>query len=491
MTYNQCWLGIVGGWGADRDELMRYLGMGLAILAVLGSSTPAMAQSQAVLGGAADENTEAACLVIGGIWRGNPAEIKAIESIPVPSSYKAGYATAGPECEVPYPAANLLGWHGRFGTEQSSLAAVAYLRERERAYLKQARRAAAIVKSERARIAKLPVEKQQERSAREDLGNATSEMGSALLEMAVMGNDIMFVAERFSSARLRDHAARLILTYDSFGQELPLPTEVAEKAVIEGGKCTPECQFARRLKANDRKAAIDTLRLRVALFDAQTSKANVNAFVKLVIQSDRPEYQNLDQYVYHGYGFCDLPKNAPEAVVKICREDFNFQHRALDHAYYNAMARELTGDFAVPRSDSFEYFFAREQAHGGSSDHARGAGDDRGVTLQRTQALARWEQARSGKRTNGRPDIHGMNDGLALLMKATDKISPLDDPVLFRKMATKALQWDAEMAALDSEKYAGLIGRLKPELDYYRSVLPQLDAIVAGEHKAINIRKTP
>lgn len=490
MTYAQCWTEIAVGCGADMGKLMQYLGVGLVLWVALGSAVPAAAQEPAVSVEATEEEGPI-CLLTLSRWNGNSADIKAIESVPVPRSYKAGYRPCGPGCEVPYWSADLLGWHGRFGTEQSGFAAATYIQEREDALLKEARKALATIKSERAHIAKLPADKQQ-KPVGDKLNQATNVIDRSLNDVAVIGNDVMFLAERFSSVRLRNQAAQSVLAYDRIRRQLPPPAEVAEKAASRGTTCTPECWFAISLNEHDRQNTIATLRLRIALFDAQRDEAQVPELLKLVVQSDRPEYQRIEVYVYSGDSFCDIPDHAPANLVKACTDDEgDLERNVLNYHYFREMLLMLLREEGALQSFPFMRLSDRSRENNGSFDHARRAGDDRVVTLERAQAVIRWEQGLSGTQTNGRPDIHGMNDGLALLMKAIDQIRPTDDPVLFRKMATEALRWDAEMAARDPKDYTKFIGRSKAKLDYYRLVLSQLDAIVADEYDAENIKKIP
>lgn len=442
----------------------------LATLAV--TASPALAQDPpTAAGGEAVEEGEPICIGIGRRWLGTTADIKAIRSVPVPKSYADGYGEA--PCWSGFTPDQLIGWHGRYGSEQSALAAVSYMEERRGKQFASVEADIATLKKELKRARKLGPRDETNREAYGRFSRIVQNPSNRLEEGIMFGNDIMFVAERFSSTGLRDRAAHWLREYDRL--RLSLPPVLAGEKVSEADRVyrSERNEFSRT------DAVAELLRLRIALLDAQRDRNKLPEYLALVERANRPEYKKLDHYVYHGDDFCDLPEYAPEAVQSACSVDSDtFRSRALSYFYFRAMARLLAGTRNDYSDVDFYTLYKRSRLDDGGRDRIWLAGDNREATLKRTEALTYYTTPQQGRRE---PLVQ--YDALQMLVDYADSINPVDDPMLFRQLANQALLWDAEIAALAAAKGEQAPSSSATKLDYYRLVLPHLNAVVSGEYK--------
>ena len=456
---------------------MRFI-TSILLMSLLAATVPALAQDPPV---SVDEETvedgEPICVAIGQRWIGNFTEIKEIESVPKRYLESDKAIDSKVPCAFGFMPGGFINWHGRYGTEQSALAAVSYMEQRRGRIFGSTAANITTLKQELRRARKFGEWNETNKADYEKHFRAINVPFGELEGGVGFGNDIMFVAERFSSTELRNRAAHWLSEYDRLLQMLP--------EVATGDDLSPaEHNYAMPLKNFAQSGVVaELLRLRIALFDAQRDKSKLSDYVALVVQADRPEYKKLGHYVYTGDDFCDLPDYAPDAIKSACSDDdSSFQSRALNYYYFRAMADLLKGTTREFSDGEFLTLYARNQLDNGGWDIRWRAGDPREAMVKRARALANLNTPQTPN-DGTVSDLSRMDYGLQGLVELTDSINPVDDPVLYRQLANEALIWDAKISAAYALQGEARPDRISTKLDYYRLVLPNLDAVVSGEYK--------
>lgn len=420
---------------------------------------------------ASDEKIEEGeiCLPVLRVWNGTPPEVKAIKATPVPLSFREGVQA----CGGPLRAVDLIDWHLRFGTEETTFAAVSYIVDRHASYRPQVRKAAKDIDRVMAQIVdaarRSNSEDKQQILLTENLYRPLAQLSSPL-EIA----DVALAAgDRFNSVRLRNLASNWIDEYDQLRAKIAFPGTASAAA---------KARFDELIVDEGMDIKRSELRIRVALFDAQqTGSFEDVAHAVLMAQQQRTEglMAVAENSFEGGTGFCDLPDYAPQIAKDACATD-NFERRAKNLLYFDALATALNGDYGP--AERFLEIYDRDRKDNGDWDTRWTGVDRRIVKLKVVMAETRYRSAAS---ESGGPNVDEMSYALDELTAVTRLFSPADDAVGFRNIALSALQKDQELAGLAVKAGDKPDTRFSQTMSLYRVVLSRLDDIASGSISGI------
>jgi len=433
----------------------RSLQYGFALLlhaALLMIAAPARAQD--------DDSSGSICVTALLRWNGMPEEVRSIRTNPVPESYRNG----AQNCGGPLLASDLIDWHRRFGTEASARAAFEFVEHRDR----------------RMRVgAKLAVDTigaASRSGATADLSAHFYRLGDLLGPPALA----MTIAETFDARSSRDKAVEWLAVFDALrariGQAPPRSEDIPPFLVHEASS------FEEGLKQSGIDEDAAALRTRIALFDASQSLAAADRqrLDSLIERQTTPALGSIMRFAFEAGGdFCDVPDYAEDAVKRACDDEPHFERHAMTFLFQKAMAKLLRYDDGL--ADGVLRLYERSGKDSGGWQARLTGLDHRVVMLRSARAEMLLRKASTAKRPGGSQNIYDMQYALGQLVEVARLFSPADDPVSFRKIATRALVVHAELATLRRQSGDAADTRLDPAMSYFRLVLPRLDEIAGGQ----------
>jgi len=393
-------------------------------------------------------------------WNGMPEEVRSIRINPVPESYRKG----GQNCGGPLLASDLIDWHSRFGTEASAHAAFEFVERRDQHI------------REGAKLATDTIRAASRSRANTDLSAPFRQLRELLGPPALA----MTIAETFDARSSRDKAVEWLAAFDALRARIgQAPSRSEDIAPFLINEPTP---FEEGLKESGIDETAAALRTRIALFDASQSLAETDRqrLDSLIEQRTTLALKSIMRFAFEAGGdFCDVPDYADEAVKQACNDEPDFERQAKIFLFQKAMAALLHDD------DSLAEGVLRLYERGGKDRdwQTRLTGiDPRIVMLKTARAEMLLRKASKSVHSNGRPaqNLYDMQWGLEQLVEVTRLFSPVDDPVHFRRIATRALTSHAELVELRKQQGNTADSRLDPAMSYFRLMLPRLDDIAGG-----------
>ena len=406
-------------------------------------------------------------------WPRLPEDVRAIETAPVPESYRRLFESTRPCARWGLSKEALVEWHLAFGSEDSTRAALAYL---EADYMKdlpppgdyrraieQAREAA---QGDRRRLAALPpgsdarlrFERGSQRLQRLDLLEERREDYRFLVEHYLQS------AEEFGSivllARAEQFLEALLQVRDPDGDPA-----------------------AREVKT-------DAISLRIAVLRAQLSPSprTISQAEAVIAAVEQPSYAPLAEHAYSGGGdFCDISTigTAPDGLEDVCNSIDDVEERVIPWAVARA-ALDLLRGMEEQRTDERALQLLQRKLRSDNSDccgrHPR-------------MDLLRLHLARAGlARTRliaaaASNDFFEMHEPWTELMQelraALDLVPPADEPARFARLAGIWLA-DYERSETgpppppDTRRLADSPPHRRFAA-YLRHLLPSLPAVAAGD----------
>jgi hypothetical protein len=427
----------------------------LAVLLLL-TPLPAAAQDDVPADAAQDEDEGTICIGVATLWRGDSADIRAIERIPVPQGFRRLYEFTGP-CNSLMPE-SLVDWQLRFGSERSATAALAYLeRGRSRVirtpeqHSEQLELAWQAAQGDLARARELDGADASHRASGPFIWR--SEPIRRFLELADGADSgYLFLAEQY--LRLAEAYRSLTLLEKAegfFATDLASVTFVSrfDEESLEGRLFNRPSYL--RLKADD-------VEMRAAVLRARLTRTNeALARTETVIGAkNRPYYRDLAEYAFTGGDdFCDMSVGADETVRSECRhgDEPNTQERLFDYLASRA-SLDLVRDDAATLGHRGAFtammrLLAEERRFDGSRC-CRGRTNAE-ATVDLSLGLAEYY----GRRTPNANELED-NEPLSTLAAAEQVVPPYEDPNGFRRIAqawlTRYRQAVAGLAAEDRRR---------------------------------------
>ena len=299
------------------------------------------------------EGEEIVCVMPARIWRGGEEDIRDIESVPVPASFRRTFEASGPcgSTTVPRP---LIDWNLRFGSEASTTTALAYLETRllrsmpaPEAYASEMRRAwrAAQPDLACARTISQPdglnYSPQSTFMARSGAIGRLRTLIYAHQEYFLIAEQSLRAAEEFGSVQLLEKAEPYL------------------QALVDAAQFLQSLQNESTvglLSLDVQTFATDDLRMRAAVLRARlTGSADDLARARaLVDQMNRPDFARMSELAFRGgAGFCDFGDGGEEAerLTQECRDESQVPDKVVNY-WVNRAALDLASGSA--RSDPVE-----------------------------------------------------------------------------------------------------------------------------------------
>jgi len=451
----------------------------------------------------ADESSEAVCLPFALIWRGSNDDVRDIDRLPVPSSYRLSFSAGG--CNLIRE--SIIDWNLSFGTEATTTAALAFL---ESAYTAEAGPPDRFVAA-----------------LRDDLAKAEPDFPEARALSLLNGTAADVAARRFygkrSIMRLRnrlealDHFVLLATQYlraaEFYRSRTLLGRAETYAAAVEAAAdlLTTAGMFD---KANEAFAArfgidsyradqIEDLRMRHSVIAASLTlePARLASAEAVMQRYDRPVFQQITQSADDSRDpICEGQSSgeAESEIAKACDGEDNFDRRVLVY-YRNRASLDLaqaeSKACAVLAYRDLQNFDAAvrliENAHAGE-EHRGGWPryyDEElfGLHLARASLALRFAEVPAGPA--GISDSSACEVGqlyhqaLGELKKALASAGAPQSPARFRIAATMYLTTYAKARALDGPASRNDAG--DREAAYLRHTLRGLDQIAVGGAEAI------
>lgn len=381
---------------------------------------------------------EILCISHGPYWQGSGAEVRVIETVPVPASYRR-LDPSGACTRSPLMFHNLIGWHIGFGSERSTAAALDYL---EGYYLRGLPGAADYRRAaEQARRSALPVLRSARRGTpgrRNDrllLRRESPEVRELdrLIDGAAnhlyLAQYALLAAEEFGSLALLERADRYLRAISETASWLAEP-DVAQPLA---GLFDDEFESFR----------LEDLRMRIAVWRAHLTRtpADIARAETLVAAAEGPGYRRLAESAMGGRDACAIgPEAEWEAAQDACNAQEDLQARVASW-----MSNRARLDLVIGFRQRRNYNSARELLlrGWGVSDAAccRPAAADDLLRLRLLRADTHRRQL------DAATEPSEIREHLAAAMfelgEALDDLSPVRTPARFRRVAEAWLQlWE-------------------------------------------------
>ncbi|HEX8364930.1 MAG TPA: hypothetical protein VF603_06575 [Allosphingosinicella sp.] len=399
-------------------------------LLLLFASAPAAGQAQA------PPEQVAICISHDPTWQGSGADVRAIETIPVPERYRRmGRSFACRRSSQMFH--NLIAWHIGFGSERSTTAAFDYLEGYYSSGLPPAadyRRAV-----EQARRAALPALRRASREqdnggyvGRLDLARESAAAGrlSALIDGAAdylyLAEYELLAAEEFVSLPLLDRAERHLRAISETLAFLAQPEVAASVAPLLEDEFEP--------------FRIDDLRVRAAVWRAYLTRAPADLVraEMLVDAAERPNYRRLAETVMGGRDACAIdPEVDWDAANDACNAQQDLQARIVSWIVNRAKLDLIAGEDDQRNLNLAHELLLRGWGASSATCCRPAAADD----LLRLRLMRAGEYRRQLDQTN---DVFHAREHLTGAMfeleQALDDVSPVSAPARFRRIAEAWLQ---------------------------------------------------
>jgi hypothetical protein len=464
---------------------------GLAILlSVNFAPTFAGAQSSS-----SAEEVENICMPTLRVWRGTTEDIRQIQQAPVPKSFKTGI---GGGCGGPIRADFLVGWHLRYGSEETVHEALAFIEKRDGAFEAKARQLDRDISDALAKMnIEFKVEDEREDS-RLDLSQpdrlrsfieknpsagklrvAKDKLNSDLLDRI---NLYLTAAEMFGSKRLAVRARKVLMLYEVIEKRL-LPTR-------DGGSSEMDPFVSQALEyvqdSSSRSLTSMEVELRLAVLEAQLTPdaKSIDLARETLKRRHQSAYANAPKVAFSGGDdFCDLYEERhlnewEREIAKACKDDYAFVDKAMAYGYADAMLGILTGSHqrAFGKWDWEDYVVLHQKGMVYKSGQHRYLTGDHERVINLKLALA--DQHFSKTKAKAKGDRRWTyEEAWRLLAELSPLVNPAENPVRFRQIAERAMAVDAEM----QREQAGWEEQHAQLLAYYRLNLQSLDKLAIGQ----------
>ncbi|MEA3017346.1 MAG: hypothetical protein QOI38_2068 [Sphingomonadales bacterium] len=421
-----------------------------ALLPLVFSGCAAAAGAQNVI------NEEIVCISHGPYWRGNGAEVRAIETVPVPASYRR-LEPSGSCARSSIMFHNLIGWHIGFGSERSTAAAFDHL---EGYYLSGLPGAADYRQAvEQARRSALPVLRSTpgRRHSRLLLRRESPEVRQLdrLIDGAAyhlyLAEFALLAAEEFESLPLLERADRHFRAISETASWLADPAVARPLA----GLFDDEFETFR----------VAELRMRIAVWRAHLTRApaDIARAETLVTAAEGPGYRRLAESFMGGRDACAIDPEAEwEAANDACNAQQNLQGRVASW-----IANRAKLDLVIGSEDRRDYNLAQQLLLRGWGLSSAGccrpaAADD----LLRLRLLDADTHRRQLDAATEDADIREhLSAAMFELGQALEVLSPVRTPARFSRIAETWLQlwarahsrpeWSAGPASsVEEQRYA-------------------------------------
>lgn len=433
-----------------------------------------------------DSNSQAIC--IGGPrWRASLAESAAIETVPVPASYRLLFESTAPCTRWALDEASLIDLHLRFGSEQSIVPALAYLERDDvrgepapEAYPAALERAWEAAQADLRRAHAIQQPQGANYSAQHRFLEASRPVQrlEALVrtreKYVFLATQYLRAAEEFNALAMLDAADRYLAVALAGGRFLA-PRE-------------SEAPVAGLLYFNLHTFVTDDLEMRAALLRAGVTRNGPDiARAEAIVQAkERPYYPRLAETAFSGGDdFCDISDGYSQAerLAETCRADDaddDAQDRVVNQLLGRAMLDVIAGRESVAgccESNAIAFrLLAIERL------------PDRGRCCLRdpVEDIVRLRRARADffYRRPNEDAFSNWYEALGELQAAERLIEPDLAPSRLRRIATSWLHiWDQRNALFEGREN-GSSPDFAPELrryaSYLRHLLASLDPIAAG-----------
>lgn len=421
-------------------------------------------------------------ICIGGArWAGSGADVRQIEPVPVPESFRERFESRAPCVRWGISPAYLVDWHLRFGTARSTAAALAYLEIDTHRPVPPERYAEEVRRAWRAALPDLRRAAQVRQTVGPDLeGQPSYRRLDSLIEDRTdyesMTGLYLRAAEQFGSLALLERA-------EAYRRALVAAADFLRP--LEG---RPPAEGLLYFNLHPHRS--DSFRLRAAVLRAQLTRSadDIAAARAVVNEAERPLYpQLLDAAFRGGDDFCDIDEGASqaEAIEAACREqdEFEIEERVTSWA----LARSLIGLIAdAPDRDGDEALIAlleRERRTGEGRCCGQSSVEDALVRLRLQRAA--HEQRRFEATADFFDRREHWRDALRELRQAADLVSPSDEATRFRRIGETWLGLWSRGEALSPPQAEDVphptsAPDLRRYATYLRTLLPDLEAIAAG-----------
>jgi hypothetical protein len=402
----------------------------------------------------------------------------------------------GGGCGGPIHADFLVGWHLRYGSEDTVQKALRFIEKRDGASDAISDQLGRDLVDALAELdIELRVEDESEDSRldvsqpdklRSFIANAPSvtklrsisgTLNSDLLDRI---NLYLSAAEIFGSKRLVARAREVFKQYEAIEKRL-LPTR-------DGGDTDLDLFVSEALEYVQESSSRDLtsmeVDLRLAALEALLTphaKTLDNAR-EAIKRRNRPAYANAPKNAFGGGDdFCDLYEERflndwEREIAKACKDDYAFVSKAMAYGYADAMLGILTGanqrafgtwdwqDYVVLHQKDMVYNSGQRRYMTGANERVinlKLALVDQHISCTKAKSDGRWSYEEAWR----------------LLAELSPLINPAENPVRFRQIAERAIAVDAEMRREEEgwrEQHAQLLA-------YYRLNLRNLDKLVTGQ----------
>jgi hypothetical protein len=464
---------------------------GLAVLlSVNFAPTFAGAQSSSSV-----EEEENICMPTLRVWRGTTEDIRQIQQTPVPKSFKTGI---GGGCGGPIRADFLVGWHLRYGSEDSAQQALSFIEKRDGAsdaisgrlgrdisdaLAKLNREFQVVSEKENSRLDVFQPDKLRSLIANSPSVNKLRRIKDTLNFDLLDRIDLYLSgAEIFGSKQLAARAREIFTQYDAIEKKL-LPTR-------DGGSVDLEPLVSLALEdvqdSSSRLLTSMEVELRLAVLEAQLApdaKAIDHAREALK-RRHKPAYANAPKVAFgEGNDFCDLNEESflndwEREIAKACKDDDAFANKAMAYGYADAMLGILTdaNQMAFGKWDwqGYVVLHQKDMVYNNGQRNYKTGDNEKVINLKLVLADQHFSKTKAKPKGDQR---WSYEEAWRLLAELSPLVNPAENPVRFRQIAERAIAVDAEM----QREQAGWEEQHAQLLAYYRLNLQNLDKLAIGQ----------
>jgi hypothetical protein len=439
------------------------------------------------------EEVENICMPTLRVWRGTTEDIRQIQQTPVPESFKTG---VGGGCGGPIRADFLVGWHLRYGSEDTVQKALRFIEKRDGA--------SDAISGQLGRdlanaLAELNIEFQAE-DEREDsrldvsqpdklrkfitntpsvakLRRIKDTLNFDLLDRI---NLYMSGAEIFRSKQLAARAREIFTQYDAIEKRL-LPAR-------DGGSSDKDSFVSQALEyvqdSSSHNLTSLEVELRLAVLEAQLTPdaETIDLAREALNRRHRPAYANAPKVAFGGGDdFCDLNEERfrnewEREIAKACEDDSSFVNKAMAYGYADSMLAILTDtnqrEFGKWDWQDYVVLHQKDMVYNSGQRNYMTGDNERVINLKLVLADQNFSMTKSK-----REGQWSYEEAWRLLAELSPLVNPAENPVRFRQIAERAIAVDAEMRREEEgwrEQHAQLLA-------YYCLNLQNLDKLATGQ----------
>jgi hypothetical protein len=431
-------------------------------------------------------------------WHGKTEDIRQIQQIPVPESYRTG---VGGGCGGPIMADFLIAWHLRYGSEDTVQQAMAFIEKRDGAFDALFRR---LDKDLSDALAKLNKEFEVEAKRKDSRLNASqpdkfqsfitkSDAADKLslikhtLDRNVLDRANLYLnaAEILQSKRLAARAREVFTLYEVIETRL-LPKRT-DGSSATGPFVSMALEYVEKSSNSGWLTSME-VELRLTVLEAllnPSAETAANA-AEVLERHYQAAYAFAPEVVFSGGGeFCDLQEehfsyDHEFEIAKACKNSHEFFNKVMAYGYADAMLAIVTGDnqrmvgwdwqeyTAVTQKDMVDNSGQRRSLFGYNDDYFRV------INLKLALADKHFANSKAKVKGDGR---WSYEEAWRLLSELSSLANPAKDPVRFRQIAERAIAVNAEM----EKENEGWRTHNAPLLAYYRLNLQNLEKLTYGE----------